>query len=107
MQAYAHDVAAEGVSTAGVELQSRGMSMSFLSQQVCSLIKSCCITIVTMAGVCIKCLAQAAFLSTLAEHRLVHTPTLGESIELVTGEGQLQVSALTPDSVHISAWDHT
>ena len=38
MQAYAHDVAAEGVSTAGVELQSRGMSMSFLSQQVCSLI---------------------------------------------------------------------
>ena len=34
MQAYAYDVAAEGASTAGVELQSRGMSMSFLSEQV-------------------------------------------------------------------------
>ncbi len=36
LQAYAHDVAAEGTSTAGVELQSRGMSMAFVSQQVCS-----------------------------------------------------------------------
>ena len=35
LQAYSHDVAAEGMTTAGVELQSRGMSMSFLSQQVC------------------------------------------------------------------------
>lgn len=36
VQAYAHDVAAEGASTAGVELRSRGMSMSFLTQQVWS-----------------------------------------------------------------------
>ena len=53
MQAYAHDVAAEGVSTAGIELQSRGMSMSFLSQQVCSSTSFHCI-IVTMVGLCIK-----------------------------------------------------
>ena len=43
MQAFAHDVAAEGVSTAGIELQSRGMSMSFLSQQVCSSITFQCV----------------------------------------------------------------
>lgn len=34
LQAYAHDVAAEGTSVAGVELGSRGLSMAFVSREV-------------------------------------------------------------------------